>query len=68
MLNKSLPIARFSENALNLTFAIVIVEEHLVEKRVRDLHVDQELVVFVSVRLHALMPLLKLIILCSEFF
>lgn len=66
MRDESLPVARLTEHLLDLALAIVIVQEHLVKDRVANLHIDEKFVVFISVSLHALMPLLKLIILCAE--
>ena len=66
MLDEPLPISRLPEQLLHLALPVVVVEEHLVEEGVRDLHVHKKLVVLISVRLHTLMPLLKLIVLCPE--
>ena len=68
LLDKFLPVARLVKNALNLSLTIVVVKKHFVEERVRHLHVHQELVVLVSVRLHALVPLLKLVVLTAQLF
>ena len=38
----------------------------MIEDRVRDLHVDQQLVVFVSVRLHALVSLFEFVVLLAK--
>lgn len=66
MRDESLPVARLTEQLLDFALAIVIVQEHLVKDRVANLHIDQKFVVFISVSLHALMPLLKLIILRAK--
>ena len=68
MLDELLPAARLAEDVLYTSLAGVIFKEHLVEGGIAHLHVDQELVVFIRVGLHALMPLLKLVVVCSEFF
>ena len=44
----------------------MILKEHLFENWITFLHIDEELIMLIGIRLHTLMPSLEVIIICAE--
>lgn len=66
-LSEPLPVARFAQQSLHLSFAIMAVKKQFVEHWVTYLHINKKLVVLVCIPLHAFVALLELVIFSFKF-